>query len=283
MDVVVCRLELSRSSDSSVRLEAVSMPLSTTELTPADDSLESRLSTMADLKDKIQTSFNIPKPIQKLSYEDQVLDDSVPLEEIYMREGDIIRVCYSHEGDCKEIIETVQWLKKVEAGLSNQTKGNELQLSIKDCIVCGIRDHVLPKLREQYFYPWFNSCTYINKLHFIALGGFDTMMNILGVVMENPKKEFYCYLQVIAIDILRCSWNMCESIELKKVMLEHNRSLSLCLRCFTLVKVETVISKHGSLEISSIPRTAIPLIRMVYGALGLLCKYVCLFVCLFVL
>ena len=273
MDLVYYQLELFRSSDGHFRKETVSIPsavVSDTQPTTTIDSSTSRPSTVADLKEVIQDSFNIPMPIQKLSYNGQGLEDSVPLKEMYLREGDIIRVCYNHEGDCKEIIETVQWLKKLDSSL--KLEGTfPLKAEIRDYMYRGLQKRVLTNLPEKYFYPWFDSQSYVNKLYFIALSGFDVLVSILDVILGEPWDNIDPYSQTTVKTALFSLWHMGESVDIKKMFLGHDYFLDLCLKCFTLSKVENHIGNQPSCVRPVIPRVTKPVMDVVFNAQGLLC------------
>jgi len=231
------QLELFRSSDSRVRKEAVSISstVSDTEPTSSSDSSNSRPSTVADLKETIQKSFNIPKP-----------------------EGDIIRVCYDHEGDCKGIIDTIDWLKKLDSILKENFP---ITARVKDHMGHGLQNQVLTKLAINYFYPWFESRTYVNKLHFIALSGFDTMVSILDIILRERWDKMERYAQVIVTNVLHSLWNMCESVDIKKMLLAHSHFIGLCLKCFTLNRLENLMNNQSSV-----------LLSIVHNSLGILCK-----------
>ena len=247
-------LELFRCSGCRIRKVTVSVPSVISGTEPTDTKPTSRPSTVADLKEIIQASYNIPKFFQKISYDGQVLEDSIPLKELYLREGDIIRVCYSEEGDCKEIIETVQWLKKVDSSLKLEG-AFPLNPEVKYYMQQGLQEDVLTKLSKEYFYPWFVSRTYMNVRHFIALSGFDILVSILDVILAEPWDNIYIIAQSIVMEVLFCLWNMCESVDIKKVLLAREHFLELCLKCFTLSNVEDQMASDAVLH-----------------ALGILCK-----------
>ena len=223
-------------------------------------------STVADLKESVQSSFDIPKPIQKLSFEHQMLDDSASLKEMYLREGDTISVSYDHEGDCKEIIETVQWLRSLEGSLGLVMF--PLQPATRDFINRGIYNRVLVKLAMDFFYPWFKTRTYVNKLHFIALNGFDVMAAILSKVLSASWEILEPCLHTIVEDILLSLWNMCESPEIKKMLLAHDHFLGLCLKCFTLKKVEDILIN----QTEPFQNYSHASVTVISNSLGILCK-----------
>ena len=276
-------LELLRTTDGHTRKERVLV--STTVSSPksdgkpaGDEARDSNLrpSTVADLKKKIRENFSVPECVQDLSFEGQSLSDTTVLKEALMRDGDTIRVSYIWEADCKEILEVVDWFKNVEGilKLMAEYKSNYLSGNISGSIIHGLNTNLMENLQMKYFYPWLDTRSYVNKLHFATCGGLKVMMSAFNLILRHPWEEINFLLQIIASNILHVLWNMCETLEIKRLILSHNNCLKLSLLCLMLEKVEDVVTKFGGFSVASVPNDARERMTLeaMIGALGVLCK-----------
>ena len=138
-----------------------------------------------DLKVKFEEVINAPVSDQKLVYHGRTLnDDSLLLKNLYLRDGDWIRVDFLAKANIPVLKELLHDLKEFSEGSSGD-QDSILKVSVKpngqqniflnyDSVA-----HALENLAFVFFIPWKNAVSVAHRHYFVQEGGFDTFMNIL--------------------------------------------------------------------------------------------------------
>lgn len=226
---------------------------------------EQRPTTILAIKKKVEDQFSIPVCVQKLSFETHPLSDDTLLEGERIRSEDTFLIEYSAKGNCKEISSTVAWFGKVREVLIAEDPTLTLSADLEDLISQGFDDELMEILAFEYLYPWLDTEKYVNKLYFVYCGGLEVVMDIYAAIHRHPWNECAFELKCLEESILRVLWNLCETFDLRRLIISHNNGLDLCIKSLLRQKVE---------EGKAIETDSWVLAENFRGALGFLCKYV---------
>lgn len=143
-----------------------------------------KLKSVKGLKVKFEEVINAPVSDQKLFYHGRTLNDSLLLKDLYLRDGDWIKVEFLAKANIPHLKELLSDIKD----FSESSSGDEeriLKLSVnpigKQNILLNYDSvaHALENLAFVFFIPWKNACSVAHRHYFVQEGGFDTFMNIL--------------------------------------------------------------------------------------------------------
>ena len=137
--------------------------------------------------------------------------------------------------------------------------------SIKGIITRDLSQYILKSL-SQICSPWFCSRAQVNKMHFFALGGVDTVLRVLNKIYYFREDNVMLY--AIA-EFFLCLYYMCEAGEVKEYLLFKTNCLTLCLSC---------ISRSRDIIVSSFSQNSVTVVKyhFIRNILALLYRYDCL-------
>lgn len=253
----VYNLELFCSQNKHTRQATVTFP----EDTPP--------STVASLKEKIQDLYSIPVCVQSLRYEGHLLGDGTSLEMMKVRSGDTFHVTYSSEGDCKGILEAVEWLTLVREGLVTEvpSKSKPFSIALEDLIIYGFNEELIDDLAYKYLFPWLDPKKYTNRLYFVQCGGLEVMMDVYASLHQNPWSDCLLILKYVENAIIRVLWNLSETFKLRRLIMSYG-GLGMCMKSL----LRKTLEERKVIEDETEPNASSVLTDTIEGALGLLCK-----------
>ena len=232
--------------------------------------------TVRDVKTKIENNYNIPVCTQTLSFESQVLSNDTNLEYVRIRSGDTFRVFYYADGNCAEILKVIGWFKVLLAALrvENPSISEGISFELERLLAMGIEEKHMDNLAFEYFHPWLDARTYVNKLHFIHNGGIEVIMSIYSLLFRHPWPNCCLKLKYMEYGILKVLCNLSETFTLRRLITKHN-GLQLCMKSLLRKKLE----EGQPIKDRETPGHQIMyqdwiLIENIGAALGTLCKYV---------
>lgn len=230
--------------------------------------------TALRVKERVEDQFCIPVCVQSLSYETHHLSDDTTLEEARIRAGDKFLVKYSSKANCKEIDEVVAWFGMVKTYLlaENPSLDNPLSQDFEDTLMQGMREEFIENMAFKYLFPWLDAKKYANKLYFVYSGGLGVVMDIYAAVHCHPWDKCLLKLKYLEYGILRILWNLSETFELRRLILQHNNGLSLCIKSLLRQKVEEGKAIEDTTMMESHQTNSWVLVENIGAALGLLCK-----------
>ena len=220
---------------------------------------DQRLTTVLAIKKEVEDQFSIPVCVQKLSFEAHRLSDDTLLEGEKIRSEDTLHIEYTSKGNCKEISSTVAWFGKVREILIAEDPTLTLSARLEDLIDQGFNDELMEKMAFEYLFPWLETEKYVNRLYFVYCGGLEVVMDIYAAIHRHPWSEYGLKLKIMECEILRVLWNLCETFDLRRLIISHNNGLDLCIK--SLLRQEGKHSESWVLQ------------ENIRGALGFLCKY----------
>ena len=195
--------------------------------------------TIRDVKTRIEHEYNIPVCTQTLSFESQVLSDGTNLKSIRVRSGDTFCISYYADGNCIEILKVIGWFKVLLAALrvNNPSISNGIENDLEELLALGIEEKHMENLAFEYFAPWLDARTYVNKLHFIHNRGIEIVMEIYNLLFRHPWPNCCLKLKYMEYSILMVLWNLGETIEFRRLITKHN-GLQLCIKSLFRKKLE---------------------------------------------
>jgi len=137
-------------------------------------------STFEDIKKKVEECCSIPACVQTLFYQEMEVGDSCDPSSLYMISGDTVKIAFPERGDCKEVKEVVEWLKKVTPVIKmyDCTDQNKI-LDIRRRYFSVVRNEVLINtLIGVLFYPWVDKTKRVNCSLFISLNGVELLITL---------------------------------------------------------------------------------------------------------
>ena len=226
--------------------------------------------TVRDMKTKIENEHNIPVCTQTLSFESQKLSDGTNLESFRVRSGDTFRISYYADGNCTEILKVIGWFKIVLVALriENPSVSDGIENDLEELLAMGIEEKHMENLAFEYFAPWLDARTYVNKLHFIHNRGIEIIMAIYKLLFRHPWPNCHLKLKYMEYSTLMVLWNLGETFEFRRLITKHN-GLQLCMKSLLRKKLEegqpiedTETPEHEDFNIDWI------LVENIRGALG---------------
>ena len=176
-----------------------------------------------------------------MTYNSTVLRGSENLRDHLVRSGDTFHVSYLSEGDCAEVSEAVEWLRKMVNELEACTRlppvGVILPMSpaVEDLGVSAMHGSLDQNLSVSLFYPWGKERHVVNKLHFLHSGGLELLCRLYALVHTVDQWDSLPYwLQCVECICGQSLTNFMETFEFRRHVLKHN-GLEMCfkslLRC----------------------------------------------------
>ena len=226
---------------------------------------------LLDVKKKVQDEFGIPVCVQSLLYEGHGHGDETTLARAGVRSGDAFQVRYASEGDCKAIEYVTGWFATVWMHLASTTPSltTPMQPALNEVLSLGIEEELIEKLAFEYLFPWLDARKYANKLHFVACGGLEVVMRVYAAIQRHPWERSHLKLKYMEYGILRVLWNLSETFELRRQILEQG-GLELCMVSLLRRRLE-----EGNEIVDEQPQHRAHswvLVENIGAALGLLCK-----------
>ena len=232
--------------------------------------------TVRDVKMKIENNYNIPVCTQTLSFESQVLSDDTNLECVRIRSGDTFRVSYYADGNCAEILKVIGWFKVLLAALrvENPSISEGISFELERLLAMGLEEKHMDNLAFEYFDPWLDARTYVNKLHFVHNDGVEVIMSIYSLLFRHPWPNCRLKLKYLERDILTVLGNLSETFALRRLITKHN-GLQLCMKSLLRKKLEEGQPiKDRETPGHQVMHQDWILTSNLMVALGTLCKYV---------
>ena len=166
-------------------------------------------SIIGDIKAHVQSHFSIPKCLQKLSFNGQVLDDSISVSDHYIRSHDCLSLSYLCEADVDFILEftqsTLVLLAKHLTG-SLPTLSNDM---VDDFLhVCSMKLH---NLAFQKLSPWHSSRSEANRQLLFQENSLRLILNIYAQILKEPYDDRSESTAKLEISILMFVWNFSET------------------------------------------------------------------------
>ncbi len=223
-----------------------------------------------DVKRQIEKRFSIPVCVQVIAYNSCILKDDTILIALRIRDGDTFHVKYLEKGHCSEIVEIIDWMRLVLAGiqLENPSATVDMSWELNNLVTRGINNEMIQSLAFKYFFPWLDPVKYVNKLHFAYHGGVEILMELDGALLQEKWQERHMILQLVESLLLRVIWNLSETFPLRRAITK-NKGIERCIQSMLHYKLEEgsrfeyVVSNHS---FEGVLRDTI------VGGLGVLCK-----------
>ena len=224
-----------------------------------------------DIKRAVEIQHSIPVCTQVLAYDSLVLGDDSRLNFVGARVGDTFHITYLSEGDCREIVDIINWIGLILAtlGRENPTVSTGISVVFDDLLTNGIQLELIEDLAFKYFFPWLDERKYVNKLHFVYNGGVDTIMEVYAAILRQPWEQVILKLKYMEYGILRVLWNLSETFPLRRLITRYG-GLKMCMQ--SLVRKKLVEGER--IEDAVLPGQNWILIETIGAALGTLCKLV---------
>ena len=229
-------------------------------------------SLIGEIKREVENQFSIPVCVQVLTYDFQVLKDDTKLSFVGARIDDTFHITYLSDGDCKEIIDIISWLRLILAAFSNEhpTISTGISIAFDDLLTNGIRLELIEDLAFKYFFPWLDEKKYVNKLHFVYNGGMDIIMQVYTAILTKSWEECILKLKYMEYGILRVLWNLSETFPLRRLILRHG-GLKMCMQSL----LRKTLEEGKRIEEAETPGNQENdwiLVENIGAALGSLCK-----------
>ena len=145
-----------------------------------------KVKCVKDLKVKIEEVVNAPVTDQRLVYHSRTLnDDALLLKDLYLRDGDWLKVDFLAKANIPVLKELLKDLKDFSKDISGD-QDSILKISfvrnntspLNFLLNYDSAAHALENLAFVFFIPWKNACSVAHRHYFVQEGGFDAFMNI---------------------------------------------------------------------------------------------------------
>ena len=232
---------------------------------------------VSDLKQKIQSLFNIPVCVQSIQWQGVILNNETRLYDHGITSDDHLTVTYYGECDCRDVIDSVQWLGNLlneimEKGLP--LIENNIQIDYLDT---ELQDAHLEDLSFQLFHPWQSPNKYLNKLLFMDLGGLDKLCELYAKILHYSWDKTSLELKFCEGHILGVLWNFGETFPLRRHMFTHG-VLDMTLKSLVRKPVQRYTlfcddsTSHHQIPPHLVHRSSWLLTDVVSSSLGCICK-----------
>ncbi len=206
--------------------------------------LQCHPSTFLEIKKAIEKNFSIPVCVQTLFHQSCYVADSDNPKSSYIRSGDTFSVFYPGKGNCRKVIEVVDWLKRLGAALSHRLQymregtfhpdmvSNEYETLLSVEYAETSRDLCL-----NLIYPWTDRTKYVNKLHFDSLGGVQLALNVYKLLVSARLDNIIMfrshYLETVCGLFVA---NFTQNFPLRRRIIEHG-GLELTIQTFLWTQI----------------------------------------------
>ena len=164
-------------------------------------------STIGDIKVHVQAHFSIPKCLQKLSFNGQVLDDSISVSDLYIRSHDCLSLSYLCEADVDFILEFTrltlgQFAQDVELGFPSTFSNDDFL----DTCSTYLRNIAYKKVA-----PWARIRSEANRQLLIQENSLHLIINIYTQLLKEPCDKRSESKMKLENSILSFIWNFSEN------------------------------------------------------------------------
>lgn len=184
-----------------------------------------------DVKKQIEIQFSIPVCVQALSYQGTSLNNLDELNSSRIRCGDTLHVSYPLESDCKEVYQVITWMKQLVNALSMEAVScdGEISAEVELLLLNGILDSTTRTLSLDLFYPWKEEKKYINKLHFVSVGGLDTLITLYSLLVNRDWKKMSYKMKFMECACVQSIANFTQTFLLRRLVVKQD-GISLSLK-----------------------------------------------------
>ena len=185
--------------------------------------------TFLEIKKEVELRCSVPVCVQTLYYQSSRKADSDDLISSYIRSGDTFLISYPIEGECERVINVTEWLKQIAESLQENFKESRTMNSelAKKYI------SLFPKIRASHIlYPWSNKVKYVNKLHFVSLGGVEVLMACCGYLQRLRQGKVWLFRRD-SLEATFCLFitNFTQTLSLRR-QVEKYGGLDYCINAF---------------------------------------------------
>lgn len=211
MAELVLELQLTCSSDGSLTQQTLTFD-------HVPDSVK-------DLKQKIEDELSIPKSGQNLFLPDgQVLVDSEPVVNLYLRSGDTLKVTFFNRADVKQLRNTInQCLRPVLTLLRTNSSIHDAKLIQKRQDSKALLTSCQSSLHELSFkslLPWNNHRTEANRRYLLQEGALPIILELYTILLPLPWDWRGNLLQDVEICCLSFLWNFSETAYARQLIVD---------------------------------------------------------------
>lgn len=149
-----------------------------------------------ELKEILENVIQVPACDQELHYQGRLLqnnDNFFPLKKLYLRKGDTILVKCIAQGDLAEVKGLIEEIKEFSNAITSEDQSELLTVTRSkkhDSSSYVNYDYIarsLDQLSFEYFIPWKNARSVVNRHYFVQEGGFDAFMEVLKFACRRYK------------------------------------------------------------------------------------------------
>ena len=177
--------------------------------------LEQPPDTVLEVKEKIQSKFNVPVCCQALYFDSVLLREGESLYTYRIQDEDVLHVEYNSEADVEEVLDIVSTMRKmipfiesIQPELSSESVSQDLDTRIRQ----NVKVAQVESLPSTYFFPHASARADANRLLFIHNGGMDLMHELHVVLLKQPWGTTPLEMQYLEHAILRTLANLSASI-----------------------------------------------------------------------
>ena len=223
-------LELRCSSDNSQ--ERVSLLLS-----PPPE-------TVADIKQRIETEFSIPRCLQSTCLPDgQVLTDSQRLSGLYLRSGDSLIVTFYAKADVGRLRRDIRSVLQPALTLLRTASVKQLAKDEEAVALLTSCQNTLHAISYKALLPWGAPLSEANRRYLIQEDGLDTTLSIYSIVVKLSWESRGWLLQNLEICCLSLLWNFAETGYARKLVVDKG-GFELMLRSLMHQSEEEFLNKY---------------------------------------
>jgi hypothetical protein len=219
--------------------------------------LQSQPDTFLDVKRAVEANFSIPACVQTLLHQSTKVSDCELLQSYYIRSGDTFQVVYPIEGNCKDVIRVVEWLKKLSSvfamhsNVRKYSKDESFQIDAVgynkySALTSGENMDFIQDLALNLVYPWTDKTKYVNKLHMDSLNVVELVMHIYKSLVLARLNEISLrrghYVEIACALFVA---NFTQTFPLRRQILKHG-GLDHCIHTF----VTNALSSANAIEVS---------------------------------
>lgn len=206
--------------------------------------------TVLEIKQGIESFFNIPASIQELRKGETLLRDKDTVSFHQLRNKDTLQVTYLSEGELSRIRYTVNWLRFATLLVRDRNPSILTEISSEANLMfqMAVKDDMWENLAFKLFQPWGLDIKEVNKKYFMQMRGLSAVVALYTVILEEPWRTMHLRLKFTESRCLMAIANLPSSDELRKQVMVQD-VLVMCLQSFLRVKLRRgmpVIDSSGA-------------------------------------
>ena len=260
------RQRIPQSTQNSSEVFKINLLLHCTKNNRSEKSeikLESPPQNVLEVKRQVERQLSIPRCVQIISYDGNLLKEDVSLSALKFRDGDTFRIEYLTKGDCPDILEIISWLDELSDAATCESS------DFIDLLQIGLQKGLFENLQITFESV---SKSYVNRLYFVDNNGIEMFVKVYKFLLQKQWNQMDWRLKYLERRIVGAFWDFAstESFPLRRLLIRNNL-IPLFIQSLLQARLKEGERLHDY-DTSGDHSQQIDLAETIFGSIGVLFK-----------